>query len=199
MCLLLGDFLRLTLKLGGRDVIPLAEELALVEQFLAIERVRFGARLTVERAIDPSVLDCLVPPLLLQPLVENAVTHGIATLTEGGTMRITAERHPVSVTVVVENPCDPDRPAGRGTSVGLANVKARLATLYDGEANVSVNERDGWFRVELRFPVTTAERPAGTPGATGEGTTPGATGEGTTPGATEIGSNRVAQDAKFSQ
>ena len=84
MCLLLGDFLRQTLALGGADRITLSREVALIEKFLAIERVRFGDRLTV--ALDAgNAGDCLVPPLLLQPLVENAVTHGIAHLLDGGT------------------------------------------------------------------------------------------------------------------
>jgi hypothetical protein len=73
MCVLLGDFLRKTLKVSTLDSIPLADELALVDAFIGIEQVRFGSRLTVERQIDESALACRVPPLLLQPLLENAV------------------------------------------------------------------------------------------------------------------------------
>ena len=78
MCVLLGDFLRKTLNVSTLDSIPLADELALVDAFIGIEQVRFGSRLTVERQIDESALACRVPPLLLQPLLENAVAHGIA-------------------------------------------------------------------------------------------------------------------------
>ena len=82
MCLLLGEFLRETLALGGEDRITLSRELALLDRFLAIERVRFGDRLRAElRAGDAG--GCFVPPLLLQPIVENAVTHGIAHLHRG--------------------------------------------------------------------------------------------------------------------
>ncbi len=89
MCLLLAEFLRESLALGRRDRITLARELTLVREFLAVERVRFGERLTVD--IDAGGAgECLVPPLLLQPLVENAVTHGIAHVLEGGTIRVTA-------------------------------------------------------------------------------------------------------------
>ena len=83
MCLLLGEFLRTSVKLGAQDRIPFADELALAERYLEIERVRFGSRLAIERAIADGVGSCAVPALLLQPLVENAVTHGIAHLRGG--------------------------------------------------------------------------------------------------------------------
>ena len=92
MCLLLGEFLRSTLSVSGQDEIRLADEIALADRFLDIEQVRFGARLRVERRIDPSASACRVPPLLLQPLVENAVTHGIAGLLEGGVIRVDISR-----------------------------------------------------------------------------------------------------------
>src|SRR6185436_11160101 len=77
MCVLLGEFLRRSLALGARDRVPLSEELALAADLLAIEKVRFGARLHFAPRVEEATLTCLVPPLLLQPLVENAVTHGI--------------------------------------------------------------------------------------------------------------------------
>ncbi len=92
MCQLLGDFLRDSLALGAADRIPLGREVALAEQYLRIEQVRFGARLTVETSIDPASAAVPVPPLILQPLVENAVRHGIATLLDGGDIRIAASR-----------------------------------------------------------------------------------------------------------
>jgi LytS/YehU family sensor histidine kinase len=151
MCLLLADFLRDTLALGAQARIPLASELALVRRFLAIEQVRFGDRLRVEVAAPPDAEACVVPPLLLQPLVENAVTHGIAHVLEGGTVTVRAERRPVSLVVVVENPCDRDRPAGRGTGLGLRNVRARLLSEYGDDAVLQAGELDGRYvsRVEL--------------------------------------------------
>src|SRR5437870_9600021 len=88
MCVMLADFLRRSLALGGRREIPLAEERDLAERYLEIERVRFGDRLRVERDIAAEALRCAVPALVLQPLVENAVTHGIAHSIEGGTVRL---------------------------------------------------------------------------------------------------------------
>ena len=152
MCLLLGDFLRQTLALGGADRITLSREVALIENFLAIERVRFGDRLTV--ALDAgNAGDCLVPPLLLQPLVENAVTHGIAHLLDGGAVRVAAERDGTWLKIVVDNPCDPERPRRRGTGVGLANVRARLRALHGPDATLVAEERDGRWYVELTLPA----------------------------------------------
>jgi hypothetical protein len=90
LCVGLADFLRRSLSLGSREAIPLAEELDLAEQLLTIEKVRFGERLCHELRADEAARALAVPPLLLQPLVENAVTHGVAQLLEGGTIRITA-------------------------------------------------------------------------------------------------------------
>ena len=123
MCLLLAEFLRETLALGSESRITVARELKLVDRFLAVERIRFGDRLDVDLAADASAATCLVPPLLLQPLVENAVTHGIAHLLERGTIRIAASRTPARLSIVVENPCDPDRPRGTGAGVGVSNVR----------------------------------------------------------------------------
>ncbi|HEV8375874.1 MAG TPA: histidine kinase, partial [Candidatus Polarisedimenticolia bacterium] len=88
MCLLLAGFLRRSLALGQRDRISLGEELDLVTEYLKIEAIRFGRRLEAVESVEEGCRDCPVPPLLLQPLVENAVRHGIAQLVEGGTIRL---------------------------------------------------------------------------------------------------------------
>jgi two-component system sensor histidine kinase AlgZ len=152
MCLLLAEFLRESLALGAEDRITLSRELALVERFLAVERVRFGDRLQVQVSAGDSEA-CLVPPLLLQPIVENAVTHGVAHMLSGGTVRVTASRTGSTLSIVVENPCEPDRPRGSGAGVGLANVRARLRTLHGTDARVIASERDGMWRVELSLPA----------------------------------------------
>jgi len=152
MCLLLGDFLRTSVKLGAQDRIPFSDELALAERYLEIERVRFGPRLTVDRAIEDGVGACAVPALLLQPLVENAVTHGVAHLVEGGTVCLEARRANDELLVTIENRCDPDRPKRPRTGVGLQNVRKRLAAQYGNAAGVEAEESAGRFRVELRLP-----------------------------------------------
>jgi signal transduction histidine kinase len=156
MCLLLGDFLRETLALGGEDRISVARELKLVERFLAVERIRFGDRLDVDIEAAPGTESELVPPLLLQPIVENAVTHGIAHMLERGTIRITATRAAARLSVLVENPCDPDRPRRTGSGVGLSNVRARLKAMHGADALVRTSEQNGTWRVELSFPAQVA-------------------------------------------
>jgi two-component system sensor histidine kinase AlgZ len=152
MCLLLADFLRDTLALGVRERIPLASELAIAKRFLAIEQVRFGDRLRVEVTAEAADR-CLVPPLVLQPLVENAVTHGIAHMLDGGVVRIAAERGTALLRIRVDNPCDRGRPAGRGTGVGLTNVRARLRTLYGTDAALRTEETEGRFSVLIELPI----------------------------------------------
>jgi hypothetical protein len=156
MCLLLADFLRDTLTLGTRDRIPLRSELLLAQRFLEIEQVRFGDRLRVE--IDSGRAgECLVPPLILQPLVENAVTHGIAHTLDGGVVRVRAMAGAARVVLTVENPADRDRPRGRGTGVGIGNVRERLRSTYGpADARLEVSEADGVFRAQMELPLEAA-------------------------------------------
>jgi two-component system sensor histidine kinase AlgZ len=156
MCLLLGEFLRNTLDVSARQRIPLADELALAERYLDIEQVRFGSRLRVERRVDADAAACLVPPLLLQPLVENAVTHGIARLLEGGLIRLDISRSNGHLAIVIENPCDPDSaPASaRPGGMGLDNVRNRLDAMFGREARLAVDAAAGQFRVELQLPAS---------------------------------------------
>jgi hypothetical protein len=152
MCVLLGEFLRDSLALGAEQRIPLHRELDLVRRYLDIERLRYGDRLRVELAARGADA-CMVPPLLMQPVVENAVTHGIAHLIEGGTIRVAATPGPGTVTMTVENPCDPDRPRSRGAGLGLSNVRARLRALYGHDAQVRAGEEGGVWRVEIVLPL----------------------------------------------
>jgi hypothetical protein len=160
MCVMLADFLRRSLALGGRAEIALAEELDLAERYLEIERVRFGSRLEVERDVDPQALRCSVPALLLQPLVENAVTHGISQSLGGGVVRLAARRLAGRLELEVDNPADPDRPASRGTGLGVANVRSRLASLHPGAAWVECREAQGRFHVEVQLPAIERDTPA---------------------------------------
>jgi hypothetical protein len=159
MCLLLADFLRDTLRLGASRQILLGEELALAERFLAIEQVRLGARLAVDREAAPDAEACLVPPLLLQPLVENAVKHGVAPLVDGGTIRLRAARAGSTLLISLENPCDPDRPRVRGVGLGLDLLRDRLASQYGVADAVLAREEGGRFRVEVRMPAVTPAAP----------------------------------------
>jgi len=154
LCVLLGDFLRRSLTLGARERIPLGEELNLAENLLSIEKVRFGDRLGHEVEANEKARVCTIPPLLLQPLVENAVTHGVAQMLDGGTIRIEAGRRGDRLLIVVENPRDADSPDPKGAGIGLQNVRRRLAALYGGDAEMRAQPAKESFRVELRLPCS---------------------------------------------
>ena len=152
MCLKLADFLRSSLRLGERDIIPLGEEVALARQYLEVERVRFGARLQVETRIAADCENCGVPALLLQPLVENAVKHGIAGLVEGGAIRLQAERSGGEVTITLENGLDEESGTAEPGGIGLENVRRRLRVRYGQRGHFAAGAGDGVYRVELRLP-----------------------------------------------
>jgi len=151
----LGDLLRRSLTLGAREVIPLSDELELVEALLRIEKVRFGERLGYRLDVTEQAREQGVPPLLLQPLVENAVTHGIAGLLDGGTISLTGTVEGERLRLVVENPRDADSGSRRGTGIGLENVRRRLLALYGREGSLQVEVEATRFRVEVTLPVET--------------------------------------------
>jgi hypothetical protein len=152
MCIRLSDFLRSSLRLSGREDIPLHEELALARSYLAVEQVRFGARLRIAEDIAPGCENCGIPALLLQPLVENAVKHGIAGMLEGGEIRIAVARRDGEVLVTLENPFDPDAPPPTRTGVGLTHVRRRLELRYAAQARFDAAAHGGIYRIELQFP-----------------------------------------------
>lgn len=160
MCVLLADFLRLTLAVGDKSSITLGEELALARSYLAVEKIRFRARLRVEEKVEDGCNRCLVPPLLLQPLVENAVRHGVATLSEDAFVRLTAARVSGVLRLAVENNFDPDAPPRPSGGVGLKNVRERLKARHGAGARLDAAGRDGVFRAAVELPAVIEEPPA---------------------------------------
>jgi len=155
MCILLSDFLRRTLGLGEKASISWEEEIQLVGAYLDIERIRFGARLQVEMQIDGACGQCQVPPLLLQPLVENAVKHGIATMVDGGTIRVNSRLEEGLLQVFVENGYDAEAPAPRRQGLGLRNVRNRLETSFGSAARLTIHTEDNVYRTEMILPCQT--------------------------------------------
>lgn len=154
MCVLLGEFLRKTLGLGEKPLIPLRDELALLHAYLSVEQIRFGSRLKFEENTAPDALENLLPPLLLQPLVENAVRHGAAQLTEGGWIRIEVRQpEPERLAIAIENNFDPDSPRRKGAGIGLRNVRQRLDASYGSRAKFDVRTNHNRFAVLLDIPA----------------------------------------------
>jgi two-component system sensor histidine kinase AlgZ len=158
MTLQLADFFRQTLNLRADRPVTLDAELGLVRRFVAIEQLRFGTRLRFEAVVDGAAGACLVPPMLLQPLVENAVKHGIGQMIGPGLVRIEAARAGSMLRIRVENDVDAElrTDAPHGTGVGLDNVRQRLAAAHAHEASVHAAHSDGRFSVALALPAVTA-------------------------------------------
>jgi two-component system, LytTR family, sensor histidine kinase AlgZ len=152
MCLLLADFLRDTLRLGAAQRISLQEELNIVERYLSIEQVRLGARLHILKEIGEQALGAKVPALILQPLAENAVVHGIAHLLEGGTVTIRAHAEHSMLIVWVTNPCDPDRPRNKRAGLGLSLVRQRLQSQFGLAGQLEIGEEQGEFTAKVSLP-----------------------------------------------
>jgi LytS/YehU family sensor histidine kinase len=152
MCVLLSDFLRKTLGLGERASIAWREELELARTYLEVEQVRFGARLQVEMQVDDACAECQVPPLVLQPLIENAIKHGIATMVDGGTVRLEGHVENGHLAVRVENNFDPEAPSPRRSGLGLRNVRNRLETRFGDAAYLHVAAQNNRFSAEMVFP-----------------------------------------------
>jgi two-component system, LytTR family, sensor histidine kinase AlgZ len=131
---------------------PLAQELELARRYLAIEQVRFGERLRVEWVLDGSADEARLPPLLLQPLVENAVKHGVEPSESGAQIKISTQRRGDTVVIKVTN----TTPAGSGApgnGVALANVRDRLSLLHDVQASFLTAHKDGVFQARLEVPA----------------------------------------------
>jgi two-component system LytT family sensor kinase len=155
----LGDLLRATFGREGSASIPFAEELELAQRYLDIERVRLDERLRVELDVEEDAYDARVPALILQPLLENAIRHGIAKLTEGGELSLKAAIVTVDgirvLTVTIENSAPAMADAGAPVAgVGLANVRDRLEITYGSQQRfASARTERGTWRVEFAIPA----------------------------------------------
>jgi len=154
----LASIFRRTLLSSEREAVPFARELELVDAYLDVERARFGKRLKVEQTIGDSTRNVAVPPLLLQPVVENAVRHGISPRVDGGTVRLEARVDGAVLRIVVEDDgegIDPERLEDEmSKGFGLRNVRDRLSTRFgEGEWFSVGRSPTGGTRVELVIPV----------------------------------------------
>jgi LytS/YehU family sensor histidine kinase len=166
----LGDLLRRTLARRNGPEVPLSEELELLDLYLEIQRVRFQDRLMVERSVPPALHDALVPHFILQPLVENAIRHGIERRAGSGRVAISAEREEGRLTLTVTDD-GPGLASGTGgmsgvpgaehhpDGIGLTNTRRRLAALYGDAGIVTLSPAPaGGVRVSVTLPFRAAER-----------------------------------------
>jgi len=149
----LAEIYRQLLTLGETPTIPLGEERRLLERYLDVEKLRLGEALRVEWDWDPALDALPVMPLLLQPLVENAIKHGAAANPEGGLIRVTGQRTATGLLLAVANtgPATPPA-ASRGTGVGLRNLRSRLDLAYGAKATFTLVREWPWTRATLNLP-----------------------------------------------
>jgi hypothetical protein len=149
-------FLRTALVSDGRGEVTLGEELETLQTYLEIEAVRFGDRLTVEFAAADELLELPVPSFILQPLVENAVKHGVAPTSRPVVLRVGARREGDDLILSVSDNGGASRPSGPGTGVGLDNTRRRLEVIYGPRARLETLAHDGGFTALIRIPAPQA-------------------------------------------
>jgi hypothetical protein len=138
----LSDILRYSLASDRTETVPFSDELGVIDEYLAVERVRFEDRLRVDQTIEPRALPLPVPPMIVQTLVENAVKHGVSATPRGGLVRLDARVRDNRLEVVVRN-TGRFTPAPDGGGFGLKNAAERLQLLYGGRASLTVAEESG--------------------------------------------------------
>jgi two-component system LytT family sensor kinase len=160
----LSDLLRLSLENDAAHEVTLEEEMEFLEKYLEIQKIRFGDRLTVRYEVDPSARTLLVPRLLLQPLAENAITHGLSRLEGPGTLSVEARRENgrLILRVLDDGPGVPEG-GPRRQGVGLGNTRERLQQLYGADQRLVLENRpEGGAEVRVEIPASTVERANGT-------------------------------------
>ena len=147
----MADLFRVLMS-ENRDLVPLAQEIGLCHQYLDLEKLRLEDRLKITWQIDDMPSDAMIPPLILQPLLENAVYHGIQPLAAGGTVRLSALVDAGVLKITVENPFDA-RLSKAGNGMALANISARLRLAFGTRANLQTHAVEGRYVAILTLPL----------------------------------------------
>jgi len=147
----LADLFR-TLMSDARHFVRLADEIALLERYAELEQLRLGERLRISWDLDGAPADALLPPLVLQPLLENAVYHGVEPGTEAGDVLVRIERRGNRVLARIENPYVETEVQRAGNRMALENIRERLQLFFDAEARIATQAAGGRYRVEIEIP-----------------------------------------------
>lgn len=147
----MADLFRV-LMADNRDLVPLAQEIALCRQYLALEKLRLDERLNIAWKIENMPPDAMVPPLVLQPLIENAVYHGIEPMGTGGTITIQIYTKQNEVHLLIKNPCRAQNHHHNGNKMALKNIKERLTLHFDLEATLKISLANGEYTVHITVP-----------------------------------------------
>ena len=147
----MADLFRV-LMADNRELVPLAQEIGLSRQYLALEKLRLNERLNVHWQVDNMPPDALIPPLILQPLIENAVYHGVEPLAEGGTISIQIYTQANEIHLILKNPNHAQTQLHQGNKMALNNIKERLALHFDLEASLTSTQNQAEYIVHIRLP-----------------------------------------------
>ncbi len=158
----LADLFR-TLMSEPRQFVRLADEIALLERYAGLEQLRLGDRLQITWELDAAPSDALLPPLVLQPLLENAVFHGVEPGTATGHVLVRIERRGDQVLARIENPYIEEQQRRAGNRMALDNIRERLALFFDAEARIRTSNSNARYRVEIEIPYRPDTRPATNP------------------------------------
>jgi two-component system sensor histidine kinase AlgZ len=153
----LADLFR-TLMSDPRRFVRLADEIALLERYAGLEQLRLGERLRIAWELDAAPNDALLPPLVLQPLLENAVYHGVEPSMNSAEVLVRIERRGDRVLARIENPLPQELAHRSGNQMALENIRERLALFFDAEARLETSVLDGRYRVEIDIPYRTKSR-----------------------------------------
>ncbi len=152
MIIKLSDFLRYALKYDQQDKTTFAEELKNIELYMDIEKIRFGEKLVFEKNIGEACLHASLPNMILQPLVENAIKHGVYESTDNVFVNLSCKGSGNFIEISLSNNFDPEHKSLKGTGVGLKNVENRLRLIYNREALLEIKKDVNMFKVILRIP-----------------------------------------------
>lgn len=148
----LADLFRAVMA-DPRALVPFSQELELAKAYVAIEEIRFGSRLRVNWSCNSAPYHALMPPLVLQPLLENAVLHGVAPLEAGAVISVEAYEDDASLMIFVRNPLTDGAKIHEGNRIALDNIRERLALHFDVEAHLKVSKEKGEYVVSVRIPI----------------------------------------------
>jgi two-component system sensor histidine kinase AlgZ len=151
----LADLFRVLMQ-DNRSFVPLADEITLLERYAALEALRLGERLSVTWELEAAPLDALMPPMVLQPLLENAVYHGVEPGAGEGRVLVRIQRRGARVHVRVDNPYIEEHAHRVGNRMALENIRERLQLFFDAEASIQMRVADGRYVVEMEMPYRTA-------------------------------------------
>ena len=156
----MADLFRMAMSDTSKMVL-LSHEIELSRQYLSLEKLRLGERLQEKWEIDPSLNDALVPTLMLQPLLENAVYHGIEPAAEGGIIEIKLRKKGKEIHLNIRNPCQGIRSKHKGNKMALENIRERLALQFDVEAKYTVENTHDFYQVHIQMPYIKSGQPTG--------------------------------------